>query len=559
MPSSSNSSFTSSAKKAKQTVIASYIPKKVTADSKKKIDAQLLKLFYCDYQPFRIVEDLGFRQFVRALNPNYELPTRQTISNSFIPSLYEECVLRVKEVVSQVSSVSLTTDAWTSRTNDSFVAITIHFVDDDFKMRSVLLKCAHFDDSHTSVNLAKDLKNVAEEWGLEKKILLAVTDNASNIKSAIIKELGWNHFGCYAHTLNLVVQNSLSLDIIKDLIDRVKIIVGHFKRSPKATSLLIKTQQNCGIKNPLKLRQDIATRWNSTFYMLQRFTELEEAVRTTVALLDVRLPHISAEEWQILRDLQKVLEPFEEATRAVSGQQYLTASLVIVITNGLIDICQEVLASPEFAVNAKVITKKLQKELNERVGKVEYSNTLSMCTFLDPRFKTIFFKNNDAIERTKKNVITALANIIAKKDLEQNIFEVPNHKNPKDNAMNTTTTDQNKKPKLSLWASVDKVSSDNHQPIKSSTSRAIVEVQRYMEDNPLERKKDPLTWWLENKFAYPNLFLLAKDKGCVVATSVPCEHLFSKAGQIICERRTRLGNMKAQQLLFLNTNFKLLN
>ena len=64
--------------------------------------------------------------------------------------------------------------------------------------------------------------------------------------------------------------------------------------------------------------------------------------------------------------------PFEEATRAVSGQQYMTASLVIVITNGLLDICKEVLARPHFAVTAKVVTQKMEKELNERVGKVEY-------------------------------------------------------------------------------------------------------------------------------------------------------------------------------------------
>ncbi|CAH1115081.1 unnamed protein product [Psylliodes chrysocephalus] len=137
--------------------------------------------------------------------------------------------------------------------------------------------------------------------------------------------------------------------------------------------------------------------------MLQKFTELEEAVRTTVALLDTTLPHISVEEWQILRDLQTLLEPFEEATRAVNGQQYMTASLVIVITNSLLDICKEV--SPRFAVNAKVFAKQLEKEPNERMGTVKYSSTLAMRTFLDPRFKTIYFKNNDAMEEAKKSVI----------------------------------------------------------------------------------------------------------------------------------------------------------
>lgn len=558
--SSSNSNNNFNYKRPRQTNMPSYLPKKITASNKKNIDAHLLKLFYCDYQPFRVVEDVGFKQFVRALNPNYELPSRQTISNSYIPSLYEECVLRVKEIISQVSSVSLTTDSWTSKTNDSFVGITVHFIDDEFRFRSVLLKCATFDQAHTGVNLAKDLKDVAEEWGLLKKIVLTVTDNAANIKAAVINELGWKHFGCYAHTLNLIVQSALNLDIIKELIDKVKTIVGHFKKSTKATSLLIKTQQKAGVKNPLKLLQDVATRWNSTFYMLQRFTELEEAVRTTVALLDVALPHINVEEWQILRDLQKILEPFEEATRAVSGQEYMTASLVIVITNSLLDICKEVVASPEFVVNVKLVAKKLEKELNERVGKVEYSSTLAMCTFLDPRFKTTFFKNNDAIEKTKKNVISALADIINRKDLEHDTFGTGTNESNNDRDTSTTTVAAAnlEKQKLSLWISIDKFSINNYTQTKSSTSRAIIEVQRYMDDNLVIRKKDPLTWWLENKFIYPHLSMLVKEKCCVVATSVPCEHLFSKAGQILSERRTRLGNTKAQQLLFLNVNTKLL-
>lgn len=124
----------------------------------------------------------------------------------------------------------------------------------------------------------EDLKNVAEEWGLENNILLTVTDNAANIKAAIMNELGWKHFGCYAHTLNLIFQSALSLNLMKELIDRVKTIVGRFKKSSQATSKLIKTQQKAGINNPVKLLQDVPTRWNSIFYMLQRFTNLEEAV-----------------------------------------------------------------------------------------------------------------------------------------------------------------------------------------------------------------------------------------------------------------------------------------
>lgn len=52
-----------------------------------------------------------------------------------------------------------------------------------------------FGKSHTSDNLSQELKNFTEEWSLENKIVLAVSDNAANIKSAIVNGLGWKYFG----------------------------------------------------------------------------------------------------------------------------------------------------------------------------------------------------------------------------------------------------------------------------------------------------------------------------------------------------------------------------
>lgn len=40
-----------------------------------------------DYQPFSIIEDKGFKQFVKALNPSCDLPSRHTISKTLIPAI----------------------------------------------------------------------------------------------------------------------------------------------------------------------------------------------------------------------------------------------------------------------------------------------------------------------------------------------------------------------------------------------------------------------------------------------------------------------------------------
>lgn len=78
-------------------------------------------------------------------------------------------------------------------------------------------------------------------------------------------------------------------------------------------------------------------RWHSTFYMLDRFTDLEEAIRTTIALLDKDLSIITNEEWAFFKEVVRILKPVEMLTTYMSGQNYVTASSIIILTNGVKD------------------------------------------------------------------------------------------------------------------------------------------------------------------------------------------------------------------------------
>lgn len=133
-------------------------------------------------------------------------------------------------------SVCLTTDCWTSINNQSFIAITAHYLDKDFKFKSILLECVPFEETHTSLNLSYEIQSVITNWDLENKVILVVSDNAYNIKGAITM-LDLKHFRCYAHSLNLIVQDALKIPFISNIIS--KVIVGHFKRSSNASHELI--------------------------------------------------------------------------------------------------------------------------------------------------------------------------------------------------------------------------------------------------------------------------------------------------------------------------------
>jgi hypothetical protein len=80
--------------------------------------------------------------------------------------------------------------------------------------------------------------------------------------------------------------------------------------------------------------------------MFQRIFELKEEIRATLAVLGKEnWPIFSNEEFENIEQLIKVLAlaPMETATRMMSGEKYVSASSVIIITNGLQDVYEQML------------------------------------------------------------------------------------------------------------------------------------------------------------------------------------------------------------------------
>ena len=104
-----------------------------------------------------------------------------------------------------------------------------------------------------------------------------------------------------------------------------------------------------------------------------------------------------------------------------------------------------------------------------------------------------------------------------------------------------------------LWHLLDSTVSQR-RGIANAEAEAIVEVQRYLAEQNLPRQQDPLLYWHTQKHLYPHLYKLALQFLCTPASSVPCERVFSKAGEVISKKRNRLSPNTVKILLFLNKN-----
>lgn len=263
-----------------QSNLTNFVSRPIGPLGQKQLDIQLAKMIAHDFQPYSIVEDAGFRGFVKLLNPSYILPSRKTLSTKIVPEFYQSIFQKVQDSMDKAESVCLTTDCWTSRTSTSFMAVTCHFVNEDFELVSFLLDCILLEDRHTGDYLAKKLMQCAIEWNIDDKVAACVTDGVANIVKAMAKKdqggTGWPHAICFAHMLNLVVQHGIAK--LKDSVDKVKAIVAFFHKSSTATTKLNQIQIEKRIPIPLRLKQESPTRWNSMLHMLRRILEIQDSV-----------------------------------------------------------------------------------------------------------------------------------------------------------------------------------------------------------------------------------------------------------------------------------------
>lgn len=149
-------------------------------------------------------------------------------------------------------------------------------------------------------------------------------------------------------------------------------------------------------------------------FLIKRFIELQEALRATIPNLNADLPIIPMEEWKCIEQICEVLQPFEEVTRIMSAENYLTASKAVVLTSGLINMCDELLSKRQFCDIVNILINHLKLGLPERFANIEKDNisiykyidmAISICTLLYPRFKQHAFEDRIAMVCTKEMVL----------------------------------------------------------------------------------------------------------------------------------------------------------
>ncbi|XP_039302645.1 E3 SUMO-protein ligase ZBED1 isoform X3 [Solenopsis invicta] len=390
-------STSSPKKKFRQTVLQLRQPSDFYKNNNHKkmvLDKKIALMIAIDLQPYSFVEDSGFLSLIHELDARYKVPCKKTFTEKIIPGIFEEASIKLKNILINIDWLSLTTDLWTSINSESYITLTCHFLYEN-ELKSCVLDTSVMMGQHTAKDIACHIQTILDHWTITKnKIVCITTDNGSDVKAACTI-LQIRNLPCYAHTLNLVIKDAIKENKDFDaIVKKCSDIVTFFKRSNKAMKVLNNEQVTLGRKVPLKVLKDVLkdveTRWNSTYIMLDRLIEIGDAL--TIALSkSAKAPSIlMPEEKDVITEALLVLKPFKDITEKMSGDKYVTASLIIPMT---VEIQMELTRlRPTLKCSiAQGLEKSLQSVLSNRLFKYEARQKPQISTFCDPRLKKLAF------------------------------------------------------------------------------------------------------------------------------------------------------------------------
>jgi hypothetical protein len=411
-------------------------------------------------------------------------------------------------------------------------------------------------NSHTAENIDSLLCGIFKVFKLKKEqVICTTTDGGTNVVKAMCDSFGpERHIRCMCHNLNIFVRKSINIfELLVNAIKKIKVIVKFFKLSSKSMDELKRFQTDAEEKRVLVLIQSVETRWNSEFICARRFLRLKSYVKRVLQKRveecrsreqQEKIPSVpSEEEFTILEDFVQMFEPFLTATEILSGDLYITSSLVIPVMRSSFLQLMEIEAQ---AAEGQKMKTYLVQEIKKICDDLEENPIFAKATLLDPRLKREAFQSPSACSKAVDSLLSDLNNSSTSlnKSLSQSDQQIvgPSVVNHVESA-----TDKLQK-KMAKF-----LSSKSHPPVPEPSASSVHqrELKNYL-DEPIQKAvTDPLNYWQARDFVYPNLKKLAFEHLPIMSSSTPSERIVSAINCVATDKRSSLLSKNIKALVFL--------
>ena len=522
-----------------------------------KFDMAVTNYLVSSGLPFHHVESDSFKEFVRELQPRVTVKSANCFSQSKLPRLHSHMVRTLTKVLDSDLATcpggALTTDIWTSRAGDPFLSLTIHYLS-DWVLKRWTLGCIPFDGRHTAHRVAEALDGKLSEFPIltsrQDLPLTLVHDAASNMKAACIKSTNsLASLVCVDHRLQTVLRTTFSQIVQLDaLMSKCTAIASRMHRSPLSCQLVKNECDNVGCAY-IKVVTPVDTRWNSKYGMVQSLNTIRaglESLRDRSVSIG-GCEHLSDDEWELLREIEKILYRFDAASRELSGDKTITICQVMPHLFDLSGYCQRDAARVDCPAPVKELVQTLATQLELQFPDCgAREQQIAIGNLLHPYFKGTFLKKYGAFDSTLLDLETFFgppespgsAGSGSQSQVQgASIDFFGDDLDPTDALMRELTQGETLAPEKTLFQQ---------------------EVEAYMAmPRPVTRREcDVLLWWKEHETMLPLLSKAAKALLSIPASSASSERLWSVAGNIVTAKRYSLDTATTERLTFCQSNWQ---
>ena len=500
---------------------------------------------------FRSVVDVlnrQSRQKVKVLS-GHALATHVTTSAE---ELLQEVTAIIRNCRAEMEGVSFTTDIWTSATMESFISLTVHWIDKEWTLHRWTPFIRHFPDRHTGQLIKIKLDDMITSLGLDSPEIIkyVVNDNAVcaiKLSPDLIQIL------CAIHTLQLSVGDtfkdaSVGPTKMKNVLTKGKALAklvnksGPLMQELKAACAEVKISYT-SLKNPNE------TRWHSEVTNLSSIIKLEKALMrlvntdTTGQWSSIVF---SPGEWRLAKAAVKVLQIPLRVTKMWEGEKYPTMNLVVSELYGMKSRLQDLSSSScSFSSQFALV---LMNKVEKRFPNCAASDDIpAIANYIDPAFKGVHIEALGTVQLIKAKILERW------KYLEDG-GEMNDEVEVAESAAEVESTND---PTAKLIRARQKSGDQHGAERKTQLEKEMdfYEANVGMED--IRPDGDRLGWWKMHEKLFPLLAKVAKHVLGIPCSSAKSERVFSTGGMMVSKKRHRLGPGRVENLLVLKENRKI--
>ncbi|KAH7659241.1 Ribonuclease H-like protein [Dioscorea alata] len=398
----------------------------------------------CGELPFRHVENVAFKAFCFKLQPKFKPPSRTTVARDCY-QLYLDMKTKLCKSMKK-HRVSLTTGTWRSIQNINYMCVIAHFIDKRWVLHKRIINFFQV-LNHKGETISRELETCMREWKINKLCSISVDNASSNdaalnslrrklcsVTNSIVLEPKFLHLRCGAHIINLVVNEGLKE--IENSVASIRLACKFVRSSTVRQQLFEECCEREGIETKALLCLDVATRWNSTYLMLDTVIRFQKAFDGMVGdgnydnyFIEEDQQPPTDDDWEQAREYTEFLKTFYMATKKFSGLSYTTSNLFLPEIFDISQKLDKMINQPNENPTHCMMAIRMKQKFDKYWGDAEkISDVLFVAFVLDPRFKFKLLRHFYAKCRKPQDYIEALCQKIEK--LLKDLFSLYNKENP---------------------------------------------------------------------------------------------------------------------------------